>query len=1483
MGDFSSFSTYYGPSATELVNRPDKTYAVKGQSEFLAVAVELDVPVLSAQNNVVASTNIFSVGAGASFAVYSSMGELNPNLDLDFINSTPGVRSWIQEAVASKKFRRYVMKKIVTAQGRADDSHQLAAAINELRILSDSTIRQCDYIVSMLAVSWSESPDLGRFWPQVILEAADHGTLADYLSATETDLESQLCICMDIGRALEFLHPHGIVHSDLKPANVLVFNSQFDDYQDVSGKSKLPKISAKLCDFGYAVILDDYKSEKMFQARIGSLPWMAPELDAEEQIRLEDLHKTDIYSFGLLFASILTKGCNPFDSLAPEEIFEMKLRSPDRENSAVSTVMNNIKEKVPLTEHQEDFILALLTGTCAPSSIDRVSLAAIQSYVFLGLMQELRSGKSTYPLHWFKDFRRADGGYKGALAALDKKHSKKVTEIEDDEMLVQLYQIHDDQVSAEIGNPELEKAFATCFEDYSLEPGHLRRLKRNKTPDYPRNDEDWVAGMEQIGNPSIVKVPDFAFENRMNASLLPRVALGEVLKDLKEICDSGDIQDPTAPLHLAAAYLNERIAEPNPEKGLEYLIAAAKMNCSEAVSVILNVFDACETPLPPDDELELLGIVEEYGTRTFGLPLTKPFHNFSPKYAVANRVLGKIWTEKWPERYQEFLDSGREMPVSFVLRLNSLFFDKKATKETAVFEFGLLSFKVDGHQNIEPNKIREFKEEVTRFGSLNLCDEWGFTLLQYAAMSNDIDMAKALVDLGADVNLYGNTHSLTPLLLSSHCGHFEMTKMLFDNGADPAIRETLYGTTVLHALSQFCERQQCEEILEIALSADLDINVAMKNGATPLHTMFASWDYSSGVASDLLLENGADPTRQVQEQNGFLNISTSMTHAAENLDVDLLQRMLSVSQPLVRIGGVLAQQKLCEAKAQALSTLFQRSQFYCMCVGGSGYRKKVQTIITLLVDDQTKSVFMGKRLTDKELPTDPLMEMCTARGCGFFIEAYLNAFPKTVIDDPSLNPPRLLLHAAIERRNIVAMRAFLRQGADILYKERGSRNALHVATQYFPGVLTELIETLESLPPEKRQGKTITEILEEQSDTGHTIFAQLLAEGYDDERKLAESLRAKYSLKHDYEMNHHDGLTFGGSMVLMAAVGGLVPVENIQYLFNLKPPLEFVVEPTGTTLLSVAVGGFSASRETYDNACHQITRMILSKYPAFENIMSVYNAQGQTVLHCAAQWSNKTALQMIKDHFERHFPRRPVPWNTQANGGTVLDWAWHVCTKKSIPERHDEVANKIHTRTTRKAALDCYVFLRENGAMRERELEGLLLEARLVMFEPDVEKIGIFISTATQALQLGPPHVDGRCLEVGTTTDPDGRLKRVPVVDLIWRHDRFLVRFLTIRVSSFAVQGLRQFQDWVHKRATKDESSISETLGLSPGVLPFMTQDYEEELRDGCGVARWKRPGVTWTKRERDNLKEQFVKIWDTFFGEVEQEFMARLNKASSG
>ncbi|EEU45289.1 uncharacterized protein NECHADRAFT_80834 [Fusarium vanettenii 77-13-4] len=1276
MADFQSLSIYTAaPSATELVNRPDKTFAVKGQAEFLAVAIALDVPILSANNNVIASMNTLATGAGASFAVFASSEEMKLNPEEDFLNPSQQVQKSFEEAKSGNKFRRYVTKKIVTAQGFAsDDSRQLAAVINEIRILSDETIRQCPFIVSMLAVSWSESPSLGRFWPQVLLEAADEGTLAEYLSTVDIDFNNQLAITMEIGRGLQFLHSQGIVHADLKPTNVLVFSNGFSqEQQELSGKLGIASVRAKLCDFGYAVIIDDYKSEKLFQARIGSYPWMAPELDAEETIELTNLHKTDIYSLGLLAASIFMNGSLPFEGITPDEVSDIKPRLKEHPDAAVSTVMKNIRSKTSLDEYQEEYIQAFLSGTCVPSQADRVSLSAIQSYLFLGMMQQLGKGKPAIPLEWFPDLREAGESYQvnmpsDALQALEKKHSKPAQgETEEDhnvpQILLDLRRMRDEVISIQIGNPEFEETLANAFQDHSLKPAKVRKFRKAwKTDDDFEESQDFFDRMDEVFDRAILKTPDFAFEHTLTAALMPRVARKEVIEDLKATCDSDYIEDPAAPFHLAGAYLNGQVVDPSIEEGLKYLATSAVMKSPEAVSLILNVFDACEAPLPEDIRDDLLATIKTYGTMTFSGAQATLFDHPVPKHIEHNVVLGRIWSKRWPEEYEKWLTTDRRiLNTVFPANNNPLYLRAEPKTGQPEFDFDrLTTFKMGGPDKLDPAKRQGFIEEVTRLGCLEACSDYSFTLLRVAAVKDDLEMVKILVlELGASINAHGNTYRWTPLLLACHCGYFEMAKWLVEHGADATIREELHGATILHSLHRFSDRKECEEILDIALSADIDINCTMKNGMTPLHATFSGWDYSEGAAARLLLEYGADPTRQAEEWDGNFGFFTPIAQAAQVLDVDLTLEMISAAESFISIAGLSARRQLSHAKAQAFSALTTRTRFYFMATT----------------------------------------------------------------------------------------------------------------------VLPELIKLVEDLPLEKREGKSIKEILESQDNSGHTLFAQLLLEGYDDERQLAESLRVKYDLQHDYKMRE-DGdkwTTFVGYMISAAAADGLIPIEHVQYLLDLAPAPQYVCDSDGGTLLSLAVQGFSGSRNSYDLPCHQITGMLLQKYPE-HNILFTRTKTQRTVLHVASYWSNKTALQMIKDHVQRNCPGKPVPWNLIEGGNTVLDFASLGVREKTLPALGPE-GNKAASRSTRKAALECYRFLRQNGALHNWELQGTMIAARLLMYKVDFVKTGLFMRVATERLGLGAPEMD---------------------LD--------------------AMEGFEQFHGWFEKRMTKDDPRFYESLNLPPGL-----------------------------------------------------------------
>src|SRR5258708_32653918 len=100
--------------------------------------------------------------------------------------------------------------------------------------------------------------------------------------------------------ALDFAHEAGVIHRDVKPANVMV---------DAAGH-------AKLADFGVARVTET-EGEAGEATRAGALVG-TPSYMSPEQIQGQTIdRRTDIFSAGLPFDQFLT-GQKPFDDRQPE-------------------------------------------------------------------------------------------------------------------------------------------------------------------------------------------------------------------------------------------------------------------------------------------------------------------------------------------------------------------------------------------------------------------------------------------------------------------------------------------------------------------------------------------------------------------------------------------------------------------------------------------------------------------------------------------------------------------------------------------------------------------------------------------------------------------------------------------------------------------------------------------------------------------------------------------------------------------------------------------------------------------------------------------------------------------------------------------------------------------------------------------------------------------------------------------------------------
>ena len=105
--------------------------------------------------------------------------------------------------------------------------------------------------------------------------------------------------------------------------------------------------------------------------------------------------------------------------------------------------------------------------------------------------------------------------------------------------------------------------------------------------------------------------------------------------------------------------------------------------------------------------------------------------------------------------------------------------------------------------------------------------EDGETALQLCARTNHPEIARVLIDAGADLNIQ-NDDGRTALYVSAYWNRPEITKMLIDAGADLNI-QTEYGSTALH----YCAVWDHSRIARMLIDAGADKTIQDNNGNLP--------------------------------------------------------------------------------------------------------------------------------------------------------------------------------------------------------------------------------------------------------------------------------------------------------------------------------------------------------------------------------------------------------------------------------------------------------------------------------------------------------------------------------------------------------------------------------------------------------------------------------------------------------------------------
>ena len=159
----------------------------------------------------------------------------------------------------------------------------------------------------------------------IVMEYVPGETLETIITkAGHLEVSLALDHTMQIGLAVAHAHSQGIIHRDLRPANVLVSESG----------------DLKVLDFGTSRFLEIAAHGTTV---IGSPPYMAP-----EQFRGEAVFASDLYSLGITIYQMLT-GVLPYDTPAPGHLEQLRsgqlVRPPHLINSTIPRDLSNVVMK----------------------------------------------------------------------------------------------------------------------------------------------------------------------------------------------------------------------------------------------------------------------------------------------------------------------------------------------------------------------------------------------------------------------------------------------------------------------------------------------------------------------------------------------------------------------------------------------------------------------------------------------------------------------------------------------------------------------------------------------------------------------------------------------------------------------------------------------------------------------------------------------------------------------------------------------------------------------------------------------------------------------------------------------------------------------------------------------------------------------------------------------------------------------------------
>jgi hypothetical protein len=187
----------------------------------------------------------------------------------------------------------------------------------------------------------------------IVLQYVEGGVTLDSMLGAPMELANAVLVMTRLLAALDYAHQRGIIHRDVKPANIMMSAPDWP----------------LLGDFGIAKLRSDNQHFTASGLTIGTPAYMAPEQATGRTVDI----RTDLYAAGLVFYTMLT-GRVPFDAEAPmdmlaKHVYERPIPprtlNPNIPIAAEQVVLQAL-EKLPAARYQSAVSMAEAIGELAP-------------------------------------------------------------------------------------------------------------------------------------------------------------------------------------------------------------------------------------------------------------------------------------------------------------------------------------------------------------------------------------------------------------------------------------------------------------------------------------------------------------------------------------------------------------------------------------------------------------------------------------------------------------------------------------------------------------------------------------------------------------------------------------------------------------------------------------------------------------------------------------------------------------------------------------------------------------------------------------------------------------------------------------------------------------------------------------------------------------------------------------------------------------